>query len=404
MADARSGSIQRATHVGSLEPTCESLLRRLDPLESATGVVLAVSGGSDSTALMHLAAAWVRSGPCPPVTVASVDHGLRPEARQEADGVVLAARHLGFDAHRLDWVGDKPHTGLAEQSRIARYDLLAAHAHQLGASHIVTAHTIDDQAETVLLRLARGSGASGLGGMRRTTSMQGLTLMRPLLDVRKADLVVLCRTNGWLYIEDPTNLDPTYARARWRALAPLLDSEGMTSERLAVFAERMVRIEVALARFAADAEEAALLDRSATCRSYRMAAVTAQPAEVVLRILGIALVTVSRREQPRLERLEHLAADLVTAAREGRTLSRTLHHCLVKLGRDGILLIYPEGERRRGTQSTTPAAFRPRSLGKGTHASYIASVDAPARQPDVVETHCSSEPQERTVMLAAGWQ
>jgi len=135
-------------------------------------LVLAVSGGPDSTALMVLAARWRDALAKKPKLIAvTIDHGLRAESKREAADVGRLARKLGI-AHRvLRWTGRKPKTGLQEAARAARYQLLAKAAHQEGAAVIVTAHTLDDQAETVLIRLTRGSGLTGLGGMQRVMTL-----------------------------------------------------------------------------------------------------------------------------------------------------------------------------------------------------------------------------------------
>src|SRR5690606_4990568 len=118
-----------------------------------------------------------------------------------------------------------------EAARDARYRLLIQCAREEGASHLVTAHTLDDQAETVLIRLARGSGLAGLAGMRAERDREGIRHARPLLASPKAALLDLCREQGWPFVEDPSNLDPRFARARWRRIMPLLAEEGLTAER-----------------------------------------------------------------------------------------------------------------------------------------------------------------------------
>jgi len=145
-----------------------SLFSELDHLPA---LVLAVSGGPDSTALMLLAARWRKALKKKPALMAvTVDHGLRKEAKRETAAVAKLARKLGLRHRTLRWTGAKPKTGLQEAARAARYRLLADAAHELGASHVLTAHTLDDQAETVLMRMSRGSGISGV-----TTSPSEIT-------------------------------------------------------------------------------------------------------------------------------------------------------------------------------------------------------------------------------------
>lgn len=171
--------------------------RLFQPLAQTSAVVLAISGGPDSTALLFLAARWraARKGKRKPHLIAvTVDHGLRPQSRQDALAVGRLARRLGVPHRIVRWRGQKPRAGLQEAARAVRYRFLAEAAHRANAQHIVTAHTLDDQAETVLMRISRGSGITGLCGMREVAPLpfspareQGqLLLARPFLALSKA--------------------------------------------------------------------------------------------------------------------------------------------------------------------------------------------------------------------------
>jgi tRNA(Ile)-lysidine synthetase-like protein len=145
-------------------------------------------------ALMQLAAQW-RSGGTPAGTeifVATVDHGLRAESRAEAETVGLWAQALGLPHQSLTWTGAKPGSRIQERARAARYALLRAHARTLGAGYLLTAHHADDQAETILFRLMRGSGIGGLAGMQGMTRRDGIVLYRPLLGLPKRRLIEHC--------------------------------------------------------------------------------------------------------------------------------------------------------------------------------------------------------------------
>src|SRR5262249_20590422 len=133
-----------------------------------------------------------------------------------------------------------------ENARIARYRLLSETARKSGATHVLTAHTLDDQGETVLFRIARGSGVSGLGAMARVTPLGRLFLVRPFLEVSKARLIATLRIAGVPFAEDPSNSDPRFTRARLRALMPELAGEGLSPERLARLARRMRRADAAI--------------------------------------------------------------------------------------------------------------------------------------------------------------
>jgi tRNA(Ile)-lysidine synthase len=204
-------------------------------------VALAVSGGSDSTALMWLAARWARaSGHPPKISVLTVDHGLRPEAAAECRQVVAWAKALGLEAHSLAWTGERPASGLQARAREARYALLRDWCASHGATLLLTAHTVEDQAETFLMRLARGSGIKGLSSMRPDES--GIVLLeRPLLKVSRAALRATLQAAGQAWIDDPSNDDDRFERVRLRKALPALVELGLTPEAIARSAERLER-------------------------------------------------------------------------------------------------------------------------------------------------------------------
>ena len=163
-------------------------------LEGLGGLVIAASGGPDSTALLLLVARWAkRLKTSPKLLAVTIDHGLRPEAAAEAAAVKRLARQLGVQHRTLAWRGTKPKTGLQKAARLARYRLLMEAAARARCAHVLTAHTLDDQAETVLFRLARGSGLTGLAGMATASLIPvsggaGTFIVRPLLHLPKARL------------------------------------------------------------------------------------------------------------------------------------------------------------------------------------------------------------------------
>src|ERR1700731_3721161 len=194
-----------------------------NPWEAARGIVLGVSGGPDSVALMLLAAEWARARALPPpLYVATVDHGLRKESRGEAEMVARWAAGLALPHAILVWDGVKPKSRIQERARVARYQLLFEHAARIDANYVMTAHHADDQAETVLFRLLRGTGVCGLSGMASSSERKGLILARPLLAHAKADLAALCESREHPFFGDPSNNNPVYARTRIRRLSGLL--------------------------------------------------------------------------------------------------------------------------------------------------------------------------------------
>ncbi|MGV6871647.1 tRNA lysidine(34) synthetase TilS [Pseudochelatococcus sp. B33] len=335
------------------------------PLSSAPGLVLAVSGGPDSLALLLLAARWRtlcgqtlrgEAADGPAFLVASVDHGLRPSAVAEARAVAGLAGRLGFEARVLAWRGDKPRHGVQEAAREARYRLLAEAAREIGASHVVTAHHRDDQAETVLMRLAGGSGVGGLAAMRPLAALAGgaVLLARPLLGLPKERLVAVAREAGVAAVDDPANRDPRFARARLRGLEAERAALGLSTGRLAKLAERCARADDALTAIAAG-RFAALADADAdnhhAGRLTLSAELWREPEEVVLRVMMLAVVRVTERagRPVPLERLERLVQDMRLARESAAGLRRTLHGATVRLLPSGETALAREPPRRRGT-------------------------------------------------------
>jgi tRNA(Ile)-lysidine synthase len=295
-------------------------------LRSAPALLLAVSGGPDSTALMVLAARWraaLANGPA--LIAVTVDHGLRAQSRREARAAKELATRLGIRHRTMRWTGEKPQTGLPEAARAARYHLLGVAARAVGAGHILTAHTLDDQAETVLLRMARGSGMTGLAAMARASVLPGqigpaaarargrragdpLLLVRPLLDLPKARLIATLEASRISFCEDPTNVDPRYTRARLRELMPVLAGEGLDAKRLALLAQRLRRAEATIelaVRVAAIAVSDAAWMRGGPIRLDAEKFIRL-PAEVALRLLGRAIMYAVGELPLRLGRLEAL--------------------------------------------------------------------------------------------------
>ena len=327
------------------DPLSPDDLRRLfAPLLGAGAVLLAVSGGPDSMALMGAAAAFAaEAAAAPPLAVATVDHGLRAGARADAEAVMEDAAALGLRGHLLAWDGPKPATRLQERARHHRYALLVACARRIGASHLVTAHTRDDQAETVLFRLMRGSGPAGLAGMARARDRDGIVHLRPLLDVPKARLVATCRARGWRFIEDPANDDPRFARARLRRLMPGLAAEGLDAARFATLARRMAEVEEALGR----AARRAIAEASRGPGAFDVPRLFGEPAAVRHRALALLLGDLAVAPgRLRLDAVERLDAEFVEAAEGRDRLRRTLHGVLLAFDGASRLTLAPAPPRR----------------------------------------------------------
>ena len=317
----------------------------LAPLSAYNHILLAVSGGPDSMALMALCARWADAhGGAPRFSVASVDHGFRPEARSEAEFVCREAAQLGLDARILTRSGAVPQTGLQEAAREARYDLLYAHARAIGAQALVTAHHADDQAETVLMRLCHGSGPGGLAGMRTDTPRGAVVLLRPFLNVPRARITATLAGLGRASIADPSNSDRRFERVRLRQLAETLADLGLSRDRLLLLGQRAARADAALDRAA---EMAWARHRMPGEQALSFSpGLFGEAQEILLRVLAKALARTVPDRVVRLERLEDLGQALSAARAQNEPLARTLGGVLIRLDGAGRLRLTPEGPRR----------------------------------------------------------
>ncbi len=299
-------------------------------LPAKARVAVAVSGGADSMALALLLARWARSTGAV-VHALTVDHRLRDAAAEEAGQVERWMKAAEIPHTTLRWdagAGYRERAASAQSAaREARYGLMLRWCSENGFTHLFLAHHADDQAETVLLRLSRGSGVDGLGAMAPLTQRAGVYLARPLLGIPKARLTAFCEEVGQPWIDDPSNQDQTYARVRLRAAREVLSREGLSNDRLLATAEHMRRARAALDHYVARLlHEACVWDRFGVGR-VDCAALIAAPAEVGLRALASILKTASGQVyRPRFERLERLYQSL----RDGSWHDASLHGALLQ--------------------------------------------------------------------------
>ncbi len=342
-----------------------------DDLKDSPALVLAVSGGPDSTALMLLAARWAKQRKRSPKLIAvTVDHGLRVESAREAAAVKRFAASLGVEHRTLRWTGAKPKAGLQEAAREARYRLLGKAARAAGAPLILTAHTLDDQAETLLIRLTRGSGLTGLAAMQRMTPLVhgplfrdakklalsarpgmkrddgAVVLVRPLLDIPKARLVATLKAAKIAFADDPSNRDPRFTRVRVRDLMPALAGEGLDARRLSLLARRLRRADAALER-ETDRALAALAHPGGVPRTtvLDVAGYAALTEEIALRLLGRAFA-LAADGAVRLGKLEAMKSALDAAQKTGAgRFRRSLAGAMVTLA-GGKIVVEPAPPRR----------------------------------------------------------
>jgi tRNA(Ile)-lysidine synthase len=321
-------------------------MRAFAPFEDAPRLAVGVSGGADSLALVHLCHEWAKTGGGSIVAL-TVDHGLRDESAAEAHTVAAWMRAAGIEHHILRWRGEKPGTAIQEAARRARAALLSAWCRRHGVLHLLLAHQREDQAETLLMRADRGSGPDGLAGMSAVVETPDLRVLRPLLAVPKARLISALESRGRRWLEDPSNRNPAYARARIRRTMSQYKSREITSHTLFGRALRYGH-----ARHDLEERVTARLARVAMLHPAGFAVVearglTAPPETVARRSLARLLMCIGGNPYPpRTERLERLAQRL----REGGLgAGATLAGCRVIpqgiAGAAGTLLLCREPAR-----------------------------------------------------------
>lgn len=314
----------------------------LGPWEARARLAVAVSGGSDSLALALLADGWARARGAG-LLLLIVDHGLRAESKAEAEqvrvwldarGLAVAVLRAGEEA-RTEQAGS-----LQERARRLRYRLLLEECILRRIPHLLLAHHRDDQVETVLMRLVRGSGLRGLAAMAPAALAPGsagrVRLLRPLLAVPKARLRAVLEAAGQVWVEDPSNADPRHERVRWRRLMPVLEAGGVDPGRLAAGAARLAQ-----ARAAQDRAVASWLAGAASPSGYGHVAVRMEgfpdlPPAVAEAALARLLGAVGGGPYaPRRERLMRAVEALRSCP--GR-LARTLAGCMLSLDHHRLLV------------------------------------------------------------------
>lgn len=322
-------------------------------LDGVAHAALAVSGGADSVALMELAQRWrsQSGGDAPRLTVLSVDHGLRKGSDQDAAWVAQRAQALGLACAVLRWEPGDRKTRIQADARQARYDLMADYAHANALDALVTAHHLDDQAETLLMRLGRGSGLDGLTAIPEEGRWAGLPVLRPFLDVPKARLVATLEALGLEWLEDPSNEDARFERVRVRRAMERLEALGIGAPALARSAKRLRRARTALDRITSDfLSDHGQYDPAGFCR-IDASALREAPEEIGLRALARMMSAVGGRDAmpgpgklARLGKLERLLEALKSQADPSLALSPlTLGGCRVIPGREEILVLREPG-------------------------------------------------------------
>jgi len=315
------------------------LMTPFQPRISKKGVAVGVSGGPDSMALLLLATAWARRRRLPVVAL-TVDHGLRPNSTFEAETVAGWCTGRNIVHKILTWRGSKPDTGVQAAARDARYRLMGQWCRRHGVTALLVAHQLEDQAETVLMRLWHGSGVDGLAAMAPAVRRDGFWLMRPLLSVAPGRLVATAQAAGQDWLDDPSNLDQRFERVRIRRALAELDADGVAGDRIARAASRLARAAAALNQVTADLRTVVYRDWPTGYATLDGPALAAAPEEIALRLLGRATEEIGGGGRPNLARLERLYGDLRPRLLGGheQRMVRTLNHCEIRLADRCVML------------------------------------------------------------------
>ena len=284
-------------------------------LKDVDAIAVGVSGGADSMALVCLLGRWGEEHGVS-IHALSVDHGLRPEAASEVRQVAKILSSKPAVRHAiLTW--DKPiDKCVQEEARKARYTLMAEYCAAQEISTLFLAHHQDDQAETFLFRLAKGSGLDGLAGMQPVSHYNdNLVLCRPFLALSKERLIATCDAVGVSFIEDPSNQNDKFARVRLRRAREILEGEGLSNKRLAVTAERLSRASIGLDEVASRVLCIAAKEKNTKLIVFKFSELVLWPEEIVLRVIlkSIGFLGAEKIYQPRMEKVESLVNELISS-------------------------------------------------------------------------------------------
>ncbi|WP_299028715.1 tRNA lysidine(34) synthetase TilS [uncultured Sulfitobacter sp.] len=328
------------------------------PVPACIGI--AVSGGGDSVALLHLFARWsAQTGH--PIAAVTVDHGLRPESGAEAETVTALCQTLGVAHDTLHWHAPKGAGNLPAAARDGRYALMADWAKAKGIGGIVLGHTIDDSAENFLIRLGRASGVDGLAEMESRFERDGIAWSRPLWQQTRADLRAYLQRHNIVWAEDPSNDDPRYLRTKVRRILPQLADLGITADSIHQSAFALRQAQAALAHYARQEAEAHVTQDSGDL-VFPLRIHPPMPADIERRLVVAALQWVgSNPYPPRKVFAGVLAHELAHQQR------MTIGGCLV-MKRKGQLRITREYNAVKDMRGPTEAIWDTRWRLDGPHA------------------------------------
>ncbi len=354
---------------------------------------VAVSGGSDSLALLHLLNDWGGAD----LAAATVDHGLRSEAAKEADHVARVCNDLGIPHQVLKWEGWDGKGNLQDHARRSRYSLLADWAKDTKRDVVCLGHTLDDQAETFLMRLARSSGLDGLAGMSDHIFRHDVKFARPLLSQRRVCLQNYLERRKQAWIDDPSNDDAAFDRVKARKALAVLEGIGLTSENIEASMTNLGVASWELKDRAREISEQICKEHSGDLVFDRTAFQRLSP-DMKYRLLSKALMFVSSEDYPPRRTSMFQAEE---AVQKGDNFS--LHGCLIFIS-NITFRITRELKALCGTRAQTKTLWDARWYLDGPHDDALeirALGDAVKDCPDWRETGI---PRQSLLASPAVWQ
>ena len=295
-------------------------------------LAVGVSGGVDSVALLH----WLNEIGADVVCL-HVNHGLRAAAHMESEYVRDLCKKLNIPCHIFRWTGEKPDSGLEAAARSARYKMMTDFCRDNGIEYLLTAHQADDQIETFLMNLGRGSGVYGLSAMQPISERDGIKIVRPLLNVSRDELRNYCDTRGIKYFTDEMNSDARYTRVKIRQNRRLLhDKLGISDERILLAIKNLNRARDAISN---DVDKLVADVMGNGFAMFRDSFLFDLMPDIRLKFIGTLIQKIGGDDyQPRLKSLQ-MALDKLHG-----DCKFTLGHCtLRRLG--ARILIVPEGAK-----------------------------------------------------------
>lgn len=297
-----------------------------------TKMAVAVSGGVDSMCLLY----WLHDIGADIVCL-HVNHKLRAEADIETEYVADTCKKLNIPCKIFYWDGEKPEKGLEAAAREARYKMMTDYCHENNIEYLVTAHQSDDQIETFLMNLSRGSGLYGLAAMLPESTRNGLKILRPLLNVSREEIKKYCEDNNIKYFVDSMNSDEHYTRVKIRKNRHILNDElGISDTRILLAIQNLSRTREWMDKYIESRVEMVI-------RSWGALFVSSflfdEAEEIRLKFLGTLIQKIGGDIYPvRLNSLQMALSKL------GADCKFTLGHCTIRRLNDRILIV-PEGKR-----------------------------------------------------------